>query len=467
MSCDRLTDQTVKTKTQPLSVEIGSDPQTDDTESKVLTSIDEDELTAIFISPENEHYKVIRITPRSQDDQKWLKTLHEVWEGKVDYWKHARHVGSSSDVMVPPHWQSEFLDVLSANHVDHFELISNLQDVLDQSTETMSRRRREATSVDDFEYTIYHTLDEIYQWITDFVAENGHIATEERLSTSYENRPVQAIKLGTPDSTSKPVAYIQGGIHAREWISPATMIFLIKKLAESYDDGDPLVRAMLDTHDWYIVPVLNPDGYSYTWKNDRMWRKNRRKPDGNICTGIDLNRNYAYAWGGPGASPNSCSELYYGPSPLSEPEHIGVTDFLLEQQATNGVKLFMDFHSYGQYWLYPWGYTGTRLIEHEEDRAYLDNLAQAARDAIKATHNMDYFVGESGPDLYPASGGSEDWGFGILGARYSYIIELRDENKYGFLLPETQIEPTAEEIYAAMRVVGDTLVRESVLASDP
>jgi len=25
--------------------------------------------------------------------------------------------------------------------------------------------------------------------------------------------------------------------------------------------------------DWYIVPVLNPDGFEYSHTDDRMWRK--------------------------------------------------------------------------------------------------------------------------------------------------------------------------------------------------
>ncbi|XP_030846991.1 metallocarboxypeptidase A-like protein MCYG_01475 [Strongylocentrotus purpuratus] len=210
-----------------------------------------------------------------------------------------------------------------------------------------------------------------------------------------------SLGLGAPGNQgNKPIAYIQGGIHAREWVSQATMMGLVKQLIDGYNTNYK-VKAMLDTFDWYIVPVLNPDGYSYTWTNVSLiilfiffkihnrnpyheisiptifltvcGVKNRRKADGNVCTGIDLNRNYAYEWGGDEASPVSCSETYRGPRPLSEPEHRGVTSFLLEKQQTNGVHLFLDVHSYGQYWLYPCGYTGSKTVPLPDRRDLVDN----------------------------------------------------------------------------------------------
>ena len=33
---------------------------------------------------------------------------------------------------------------------------------------------------------------------------------------------------------------------------------------------------MLGHFDFYIIPVLNPDGYKYSWTTNRMWRKNMR-----------------------------------------------------------------------------------------------------------------------------------------------------------------------------------------------
>lgn len=85
----------------------------------------------------------------------------------------------------------------------------------------------------------------------------------------------------------------------------------------------------------------------------RLWRKTRR-PSANSpsCIGADPNRNFAYQWGGEGASSNPCSETYRGDSPFSEPETKALSDFLTSIKSL--LKAYFAVHSYGQYWLYPW-----------------------------------------------------------------------------------------------------------------
>lgn len=55
---------------------------------------------------------------------------------------------------------------------------------------------------------------------------------------------------------------IEGGIHSREWISPATVTWIIKEFLTS---DDPDVRIMAESFIWHIIPITNPDGYVYTF----------------------------------------------------------------------------------------------------------------------------------------------------------------------------------------------------------
>ena len=70
-----------------------------------------------------------------------------------------------------------------------------------------------------------------------------------------------------------PVFNLIAGIHAREWISPAVVTYMMRELTENITGQQELVEGL----DWYIVPVVNPDGYAYSWTDDRLWRKTRRE----------------------------------------------------------------------------------------------------------------------------------------------------------------------------------------------
>ena len=56
--------------------------------------------------------------------------------------------------------------------------------------------------------------------------------------------------------TNLMTSFIIEGIHAREWISPATTTYIIKELVENSRQNQDLI----DFFDFYILPVANPDG---------------------------------------------------------------------------------------------------------------------------------------------------------------------------------------------------------------
>ena len=56
-----------------------------------------------------------------------------------------------------------------------------------------------------------------------------------------------------------------------------TGMYLADRLVETAAT-DPRVQALLSKVEIFVIPVVNVDGYSFTWADtaNRLWRKNRR-----------------------------------------------------------------------------------------------------------------------------------------------------------------------------------------------
>jgi hypothetical protein len=107
------------------------------------------------------------------------------------------------------------------------------------------------------------------------------------------------VQIGKAQTGRKRAVWIDAGIHAREWAAHHTAIYFIDRVGINVfqQNGfvqllteysiNPTIQHFLDTIDFYIVPVLNPDGYKFTWNGtgnstvtQRMWRKNRNRLGG-------------------------------------------------------------------------------------------------------------------------------------------------------------------------------------------
>ncbi|XP_058616458.1 carboxypeptidase O [Onychostoma macrolepis] len=301
-----------------------------------------------------------------------------------------------------------------------------------------------------YDYTKYHTMDEISAWMNQMERENPDVVSSMIYGQTYENRNITLLKIGFNSTTPKKAIWMDCGIHAREWIAPAFCQHFVKEILGSYKT-DSKVNKMFKNLDFYITPVLNMDGYIYSWRDNttRLWRKSRSPGTGNCtCFGTDLNRNFYANWGMVGISRNCCSEIYNGPTALSEPEAKAVTDFLGAHQ--NQLLCYLTIHSYGQLILVPYGHPNISAPNYDE----LMEVGLAAAKAIVAVHGKSYKVGTSPDVLYANSGSSRDFAR-LIGIPYSFTFELRDEGNYGFILPEDQIQPTCEEAYqGAMSIIN-------------
>ncbi|CAO4359994.1 unnamed protein product [Caenorhabditis nigoni] len=424
-------------------------------------------VEAIHNTEENSafhNFKLIRINPETENSVKYLRSLYEDPSPyELDFWQPPTHIGAIVDLTVAPSDAPQFVKDLESKNINYIVAVNDLSKAIE------NERGSDAfyNPVAGFAYDKYNSLDEIHSEMKRLKKEYPTMITLIDIGQSHENRTLLVMKITGKRNPlgSKISMWIDGGIHAREWISPATAMYIAHELILGYDN-DATVAKLMDHIDFYILPVMNPDGYEYSREKNRMWRKNRspakchRSTFSTVCcAGVDLNRNFDWFWASTGSSSDPCHDTYHGSSAFSEPESQAVRDFL-EQ---NTPEAFISLHSYSQMWLIPYGH---RKQSYPQDyHTGLRPLALRATKALYELYGTKYQVGTGADLMYEASGGSHDWAKGQLKVPYAYLIELRPKNTmmgHGFLLPEREIVPTGLETFESIKVVADELVAQFV-----
>jgi len=267
------------------------------------------------------------------------------------------------------------------------------------------------------------------------------ITTNATIGLSLEGRRIAAARITGSENKLKKRVYWQGGQHAREWIGPAVALYIFEQLASLYNIDDE-VTYFVDNVEFIVVPVVNADGYNYTWTTNRNWRKNRR-PNVGGSFGVDLNRNWNDHWSLTGSSNVPSSDTYHGTAPFSEVETYVVSRFIQQIGAPDAA---IDYHSYGQLILRPYGWTTVSPPDDWYAKAAGD---QYQKDIFDTSRTQ--YTSQNAWQLYASSGTARDWFNSQGGSPIGYTIELRDTGTYGFQLPPNQIIPTANENWAAFK----------------
>ncbi|XP_063387059.1 zinc carboxypeptidase-like [Cydia fagiglandana] len=459
-----------------------------------------------------EGYKVYKVVPKTADEVESL--LKVKISGVSEFWDESVDVNQIVKIMVSPAHEAEFIEILERDNIEATLVIDDVQRAIDDQIIPVSRRKgsgsssgrpsggssvsgrpgstssssssgtgttgsngfltyyaltsgsrrnrrtyqRNADTLFSFTWDRYHTLDTIYSWLDELAEAFPNIVkTVVMPGQSVEGREIKGIIIDYhPERTEKKIGMFEGGLHAREWISPATVTWIIKEFLVS---DDPEVVALATSFEWHIFPVVNPDGYSYTFTDRRLWRKNRSRVNFTSCAasgveddlsnGVDLNRNFEFEWNTAGTSEDPCSNLFPGPSPASEPETQAIQQYVLNLRQQGEIIYYIAFHSYTQLIVVPYSHLDSNSVLQIPDYANMFEIAARAADALASRNGTTYRVGLSVDVMYLMSGTSFDW-VKSTGVPVSYLIELRDVGEYGFLLPAEQIIPNNLEIMDAL-----------------
>lgn len=275
-----------------------------------------------------------------------------------------------------------------------------------------------------------------YRRLADYNAEmqklaktnKGLVKLFEMPRPSLEGRTIYGVEIAANvDKTDgRPVFYIDGVHHAREWPASEFTLLYAHYLAERFGK-DPQITSILKRSRVIIVPIVNVDGFDYSRESlaqnstlaagngfEGYWRKNRRSVTGVTIPaaqknpdayGVDPNRNYAYLWGDQngGSSGLIVDQTYRGEEPFSEPEVANVRDVVLGRNVTGVITN----HTYQ-----------ASVLRAGGGDAPEDGLLEAIGARIAKVLRF-----ENRPSVgYPTTGTTDDWAYAAIGS-LGYTIE--------------------------------------------
>ncbi|MFT3910011.1 MAG: M14 family zinc carboxypeptidase [Ferruginibacter sp.] len=302
----------------------------------------------------------------------------------------------------------------------------------------------------------YFTYAEMITKMQNLATAYPSLVSVYTIGNSANGNAIYGVKVSHSDpSENKPEVLYTGLQHAREAIGGTSLIFFMQFLAENFSSDDR-VRELLDNRQLYIIPCLNPDGYSFNYGGSSasypvtgggLWRKSRRNTGGGAANiGVDLNRNYGIDWGNCSGASSSCGsnvksdDTYYGTSAFSEPETQALRSFVQSKHFVNAI----DQHCFGPYYSLPYGRPSLHPVLSHLDSSYYTYIP-----ALMGLYN-GHRAGNSPETVnYEVAGGIKDWllmgdiGTGTKGKVYGMTGEAGGGD---FWAPVSQIIQLCKEL---------------------
>ena len=328
--------------------------------------------------------------------------------------------------------------------------------------ENSSRNLSDPQILLDTFYGGYKSVEEIYAFLDQKVAQFPNLVEKIDIGDSWCKANPGACVLPSPWNGydlfvlhitnrnipgPKPVFWADGDIHAREIATPEVVMRMIDYLLNNYD-ANADVHWLLDYHDIWLMPEVNPDGHHIVeagggGNSPYYYRKNGNNIGGGGCSwpptagdhfGVDNNRNFPFHWGCcNGSSGFVCDQTYRGTSAGSEPEDMAIVNkirTLVPDQRGPGdtdpapitaTGVYQNIHTVVPVNLFTWGWSATQMPNFAETR----NIA--AHMAAPNAGGNGYPYGSIIEELYPVDGGSIDWAYGELGiAAFSTELSGQD-----------------------------------------
>uniref|UniRef100_A0A915D8F4 Sushi domain-containing protein n=1 Tax=Ditylenchus dipsaci TaxID=166011 RepID=A0A915D8F4_9BILA len=232
----------------------------------------------------------------------------------------------------------------------------------------------------DFDFTRYHDYPNLKLLFSKLI--------KDQLSKNQIQKPVFGLMAGITHENG--LLFISLFILPTRTATEMCVKIIWFNLLTGYGT-DETITNYVNQLNFYIFPVLNPDGFifSRTSKSDlvRQWRKNRAPAN---CSGFTTYKK---------------TDEFQGPIAFSEPESRAVRDFVYHQKSMEMCMRWFPCIPWPAIFL-PFNY---HRKTYPKDYADLEKLAYKAVNAIRSVHDTEYRVGTAADLLGPATGGATDW----------------------------------------------------------
>lgn len=231
-------------------------------------------------------------------------------------------------------------------------LIADLQQAVVSSYPLNSYREEGKAgpgSIEQSFFKDYRDLESIYRFIDD-ISEKYDRLNVKTIGKTFQGRSIKSVVVrGGPGyrkrqrnnkNKKNSSVLVVSGVQARDWLAISSTLYSLLQLAKE-------APAELD---YIFIPIMNPDGYLYTWEYDRLWRKNRQPTGVSMCSGIDIDHSFFQETQSGSRTP--CSEYYGGKENLEALEAAVFSKYINRTLETNEIVGFIQLQSYSSQILY-------------------------------------------------------------------------------------------------------------------
>ena len=145
--------------------------------------------------------------------------------------------GQLSDVLVEPTFKNSFEDFLITENIQFHLKINDVGLLIEENFKENNMKKprtKSFVSSSNFDYGIYHTLNDIEIWMNSMSNLYPLYVKLVNVSKSYENRTIKALYISVPSSIDKKTIWIDAGIHSCEWIGISTAIYTVNEVVDFF-----------------------------------------------------------------------------------------------------------------------------------------------------------------------------------------------------------------------------------------